>query len=116
MALLKYCKLKISCKQLLPSPNGELSAKIGPSSSISSTNACVGKLLDGDGTREEQDSGRLAQDFNTSSEVVSERIDFHSLRYRWRSVFGERVDFQLNNFIWVRYRFKAFAKILSANF
>ena len=59
MALLKYCKLKTSHKQLLPSPNGELSAKI-PSSSISSANACVGKLqlLDGDGPREEQDSGR----------------------------------------------------------
>ena len=57
MALLKYCKLKTSRKQLLSSPNGELSAKI-PSSSISSANACVGKLLDGDGTREEQDSGR----------------------------------------------------------
>ena len=41
-------KLKTSGKQPLPDPNGELSAKI-PSSGISSANACVGKLLDGDG-------------------------------------------------------------------
>ena len=29
--------------------------------------------------------------------------------------FGERIDFQQNNFIWVRYRFKAFTKILDVN-
>ena len=56
MALLK---LKTSCKQLLPNPNGELSAKI-PSSGISSANACVGKLLDSDGPRDKQDSGQLS--------------------------------------------------------
>ena len=56
MALLKYFKLKTSGKQPLPNPNGELSAKI-PSSGISSANACVGKLLDGDGPRDERDSG-----------------------------------------------------------
>ena len=55
---MKYFKLKTSCKQLLPNPNGELSAKI-PSSGISSSNTCVGKLLHGDEPRDEQDSGRL---------------------------------------------------------
>ena len=47
MALLKYFKLKTSPKQSLPDPNRELSKKI-PSSGISSANACLGKLLDGD--------------------------------------------------------------------
>ena len=56
MALLKYFKLKTSGKQPLPNPNGELSVKI-PSSGISSANACVGKLLNGDGPRDERDSG-----------------------------------------------------------
>ena len=56
MALLKYYKLKTSGKQALPDLNGELSAKI-PSSSISSANACVGKLLDGNGPRDKRDSG-----------------------------------------------------------
>ena len=56
MVLLKYFKLKTSGKQPLPNPNGELSAKI-PSSGISSANACVGKLLDGNGPRDERDSG-----------------------------------------------------------
>ena len=50
MALLKYFKLKTSRTLLLPNPNGALSAKI-PSSGISSANACVDKLLDGDGPR-----------------------------------------------------------------
>ena len=50
MALLKYFKLKTSGKQPLPDPNGELSAKI-PYSGISSANACVDKLLDGDRPR-----------------------------------------------------------------
>ena len=62
MALLKYFKLKTSRKQLLTDPNGELSAKI-PSSGISSANTCVGKLLDGDGPHDEQDSGRLSTRF-----------------------------------------------------
>ena len=43
MAFLKYFKLKISGKQPLLDPNGELSVKI-PSSGISSANSCVGKL------------------------------------------------------------------------
>ena len=51
------------------------------------TPACVGKLLDDDGPRDEQDSGRLSYPV----------LHYHSLHYRWRSVFGERVDFQLNN-------------------
>ena len=46
-ALLKYFKLKTSHKQSLPNPNRELSKKI-PSSGISSANACLDKLLDGD--------------------------------------------------------------------
>jgi len=45
MVLLKYFKFKTTGKQPLPDPNGELSEKI-PSLSISSANACVGKLLD----------------------------------------------------------------------
>ena len=50
MPLLKYLKLKTSGKQPLPDLNGELSVKI-PYLGISSANACVGKLLDGDGPR-----------------------------------------------------------------
>jgi len=45
MVLLKHFKFKITGKQPLPDPNGELSDKI-PSLSISSANAYVGKLLD----------------------------------------------------------------------
>ena len=48
--MLKYFKLKTSGKQPVPDPNGELSAKI-PYLGISSANACVGKLLDGNGPR-----------------------------------------------------------------
>ena len=59
MALLKYFKLKTSRKQLLPNPNEELSVKI-PSLGIYSANACVGKLLDGDGPRDKQDSSQLS--------------------------------------------------------
>ena len=50
MVLLKYFKQKTSGKQPLTDPNGELSAKV-PYLGISPANACVGKLLDGDGPR-----------------------------------------------------------------
>ena len=42
--LFKYYCLKTTCKQPLPSPNGELSIKI-PLSEIYSTNLCIGKPL-----------------------------------------------------------------------
>jgi len=50
IVLLKYFKFKITGKQLLPDPNGELSKKI-PSLGISSANVCVGKTSD-DGNKQ----------------------------------------------------------------
>ena len=78
MALLKYFKLKTSRKQLLPNPNGELSAKI-PSSGISSANACVGKLLVDDRPRDEQDSGRLSHRYYSTRSLYNLWLSYPEL-------------------------------------